>query len=136
MKTGAELVKMNLKKESQLFQGFLWKIFSENNPIFYFPQLEGTEIFLNAKKRFPDKLKIFSRRVGDGKCITLQELVNSSVRLGNLETSTVPTGIYGFLENVGPTFKITSQIWLDNKSKENYLQNKDVIDYLFELYKN
>jgi len=132
----AELVKMIGKKEKNLFTGFLWKVHSEENNPFYFPRIKGEKIFLEAKEKFSNELKIFSGRPGDGQVIALQNLINDSISGGYLETTTTSSSLYFNLWNcLGPNFTITSRIWANNEVEKNYKQNKEVIDYLFELYK-
>jgi len=118
------------KHEKNLFEGFLYRFLLDKENLFYFPRTKGTEIFLKARKKFPEELKIFSTRPGDGKCMVLETLINNSISSGNLEITQSPTG--GLL---GYKFIITSKLYLDNSAKENYEKNKGVIDYLFKLYK-
>ena len=127
---------MITQKEKNIFEGFLWKFFSDRKNLIDLPTKKGTEIFLEAKEKFPEKLRIFSKRAGDGKCIALQELIDHSVSIGDLKTSTTPAGGYYSIWNLsGPHFIISPQLYFNNSAEQNYQNNIQVIDYLFELYK-
>ena len=126
------------QEKKLFFEGFLYKLLREKFFSFRYAcnpcnkhDLHLIKCFTEAKENFPKQLNFFNISLF-GNCAYLDELV--SFESGIFLTKDYPEGYVP--GHSTPRYNISASILLDADAKTSYINNKQVIDYIFEEYRN